>query len=186
MRHTFATILGVVALAGLLSGCTLRYAHTSFADEALDGAKGPGIEGGVYFWDGDLGGQRADVGLFGTYQQFDFFTDAAKSQLAGRARWFPLAESTVNPFLGAGVGVYRLNRTESVLTCRGRGICLSDRSDQRGQATGLSPHAVLGAEVALGASPFALVAAGTREFGGFDSEWNMRTFRFSAGVTYRR
>lgn len=181
LRH----LLLVLMLPLLTSACTLRYAHTSFTDPALNEAKGVAVEGGIRFWDGTLGGQRADVSLMGAYQRFDFFTDAATSHVEARARWFPLGGGAFDPFLGGGLGIYRLNATETVLTCRGRSICLSGPNQRRGNATGLTPHVVAGSEFGLGDSPFGLVAAISREFGGFDLAWNLDVWRMSAGVSYR-
>lgn len=180
-------MLGCALLLPLLaSACTLRYAQSSFTEPALDNAtKGVAIEAGGYLWNGTAFGQRADVALVGAYQQFDFFTDAATSHIEARLRWFPLQPGLVDPFVAGGLGVYRLNRTESDPTCRGRGICLADRTDQRGQATGLNPHLVVGTEVWPENSPAGLVVAVTREFGAFDPEWDLSAWRISAGLVFR-
>ncbi len=185
MRIAATKISVVILLATLSSACTLRYARSSFTDPALDEAQGLAIEGGVYFWEGALAGQRADIGLTGIYQKFDFYTDAAASHVEGRMRWFPLQEGLVDPYVGAGLGIYRLNRTETVATCRNRGICLDNQFDQRGQATGLTPHVVLGAELRPGNRQAGLVLAVTREFGSFDPEWDLTAWRISAGLVLR-
>lgn len=176
--------LAIVTMAA--SSCTVRYAYTSFTEPVLQDAKtGLAIEAGGYLWNGTVFGQRGDAGLIGVYETFDFFTDAAASHVEARARWFPFEPRLVDPFVGGGVGIYRLNRTESDLRCRGRGICLSGQNDMRGQATGLTPHVVVGTEIRPGTSRGALVVAVAREFGGFDPEWDLTAWRVSAGLSFR-
>ncbi len=143
------------------------------------------IEGGGYFWEGRLAGQRGDIGIMGSYQKFDFFTDAAATHLEARARWFAVPDGPLQPFFGGGLGVYRLSRTGSDARCRGSSICLTAFDDQRGQATGLTPHLAAGVELVPSDSPVAVVVGVTREFGVFDPEWDLTAWRFAAGLTVR-
>ena len=95
MRFPRSKVSALAAVALLATSCTLRYAHSTFAEPLLDDAStGIAVEGGLHFWDGVIYGERADVALFGTYQQFDFFTDAVATNVGFRGRWFPLQQGS--------------------------------------------------------------------------------------------
>jgi hypothetical protein len=186
MRRTTLRVATLALLSMLASACTLRYAQSSFAEPILDDAKtGVALEGGVYPWTGWIAGQRADLAFVAAYQSFDFFTDARTTHVEARLRWFPLQPGLFDPFVGGGLGVYRLERTENDPRCRGITICLSGQSDQRGQATGGTPHVVLGTELRPTGARFGVVLAVAREFGAFDPEWDLSAWRVSGGLVYR-
>lgn len=186
MKSIVRTAVLLVGIA-FTSGCTLRYAHNSFDDARLnDNTSGPGVEMGMTFRSYDALGGQADVMLMGTFQRFDFFTDAMLSQVNARGRLLPWPTARVRPFVGLGLGFHRLWRTEDHNNCRGSSICLGPGLAQHlSPAGGANPHFVVGAETPLFNERTALVLDVTREFLSDPSDWNLNFWRISAGLSYR-
>ena len=185
-QRATARLLALLALL-VLPGCTVRYAHSAPADDLLaDNRTGIPVEGGITFLHGDVDYGRVDLGILGSYQTFDFFTDAALARIDFTGRILPRPTGTFQPFFGAGLGIHRLWATETTRRCGRRAICIdSEGGPQRQVETGINPHWTAGLEVFPSGRATGLVVGVTHEFAASAVDWDLSGFRFSAGFVYR-
>lgn len=187
MRPTPWRSLFAVLLASAFSGgCTVQYVGSSNADPALQEARtGVALEVALRMVRTEVGGREVDVQLAGSHQRFDFYTDAATTQFAARARYFPADIGPVRPWVGGGLGIVRLGAVENAINCRNNCVCLVPGDlDRRSGALSLSPHVSAGAEIGLGETPLFLVGSASKVFATVAEDWSLNSWRFGIGLKY--
>lgn len=187
-KSSWSVLLVWVTLPLVLSSCTLRLARHGFDDEVLRGGRSSfALEGGGTFGRRSFAGGDVDLQLLATYQRFDFErTDAAVSHVEFRGRYLPLSAGALSPFIAGGLGVNRIWAAEKHISCRNQTICWGPGfAEERSPSTGLNPHVGAGVELRMADTPWAVIVGATREFITRADDWDLDSWRVSAGLAVR-